>query len=202
MTSRPHHPKLDNPMALFTWMKYRVQVIPNKRHSCWCTKTLALITLASFLLGAESMEVWSSNEVYLTSKPNRQGKGIQVYSASHAFPTRTHQNSNYWADVIFSSGELPPPPTDAPAMRAYEFYSKFGMNLVHNNVSLNLTDLAAVKLNRGREWAYSEADMRNIAQLAAAGIKLHIMYEAYDQPAPPMSNWLEWLKTYLITPYP
>ncbi|HUL97991.1 MAG TPA: N,N-dimethylformamidase beta subunit family domain-containing protein [Mycobacterium sp.] len=38
------------------------------------------------------------------------GNGVYVYGAS-AFPTSTYQSSNYWVDVLFSAGTLPPTAT-------------------------------------------------------------------------------------------
>jgi hypothetical protein len=90
-------------------------------------------------------------------------------------------------------------------MRAYDFYSKWGININMNGMSPSdvLTGLATVRLNRVRTSGdYDESVFLDDAQLAAAGVKLHIMYQNYNAPQVAMSDWLTWLKNDIVIPYP
>jgi methionine-rich copper-binding protein CopC len=43
------------------------------------------------------------------------GNGVYTYGATSAFPTSTYQASNYWVDVVFSTGDTTPPTVTAQA---------------------------------------------------------------------------------------
>jgi hypothetical protein len=100
------------------------------------------------------------------------------------------------------------PPSPAPAvtaMRAYDFYSKFGINTDINTgqtISSILTDLQYLGLYNIRDSIFSEGYATAFAGLAAEGVKLHMDFQGWVNPAPKMSDWLSWLKNHLVVPYP
>lgn len=98
-----------------------------------------------------------------------------------------------------------PTSTSSVAMRASDFYSKFGVDTNINSgetISSILSELQYLGIYNIRDSIYSEGYAQAFAALAAQGVKLHMDFQGWVSPAPAMSDWLGWLKTYLVTPYP
>jgi trimeric autotransporter adhesin len=92
-----------------------------------------------------------------------------------------------------------------PTMRAYNFYSKFGVNTDVNageTISSILIDLEYLGVYNIRDSIFSQGYATAFAPLAAQGVKLHMDFQGWVNPAPSMSDWLGWLQTYLVAPYP
>lgn len=92
-----------------------------------------------------------------------------------------------------------------PTVRAYDFYSKFGVNTNLNagdTTSVILSELQYLGIYNIRDSIYSFGYATSFAELAAQGVKLHMDFQGWVNPAPKMSDWLSWLKTYLVVPYP
>ena len=92
-----------------------------------------------------------------------------------------------------------------PAMRAYDFYSKFGVNTDINSgqtISSIITDLQYIGIYNIRDSIFSQSYAATFASLAAQGVKLHLDFQGWINPAPSMANWLSWIKSYLVVPYP
>jgi hypothetical protein len=114
----------------------------------------------------------------------------------------------FWSNiyhVLFLILGLLPGVAIAQTIRAYDFYSKFGVNTGHRSgetIFSILRDTAYIGILNIRDSIYSESDATALAQLAAAGIKLHMDYQAWKEAGPAMSSWLGWLKTHFVVPYP
>lgn len=91
------------------------------------------------------------------------------------------------------------------ATRAYDFYSKFGVNGnldFGGTVAQELADMNYVGIRKIRSSAYQAKDFQTIAQLAAQGVKQHVDYQASNSmQSAPMQTWLNALKQYIVTPY-
>jgi hypothetical protein len=97
------------------------------------------------------------------------------------------------------------PPPVVSAMRAYDFYSKFGVNTNINSgetISTILSDLQYIGVHNIRDSIFSVGYATAFAGLAGQGVKLHMDFQGWVNPAPRMVDWLGWLKTYLVVPYP
>jgi hypothetical protein len=96
-------------------------------------------------------------------------------------------------------------------MRAFDFYSKFGVNgnLVDGGTVANeLADMNYIGIKNIRSAIYnaSASDANNwasaLALLTAAGVRQHIGIAAgAGIPFNLMSDWINALKTYIVTPY-
>jgi hypothetical protein len=96
---------------------------------------------------------------------------------------------------------VPPPPPPGAAMRAYDFYSKWGTGIYSLDGAPNiLAGLKLTHLNRIRIDTYT--DFSTIAALAKAGVKLHVMFTYYNLPPLSVSSWLAGLKNNVVLPYP
>lgn len=98
-----------------------------------------------------------------------------------------------------------PAPSARPATRAYDFYSKFGVNgNLNSGGSINneLADMTYLGVRNIRESIFNEGYAASFAKLAAAGVKLHLDFQSWTTPAPSMSDWLGWLKNHIVLPYP
>jgi hypothetical protein len=96
-------------------------------------------------------------------------------------------------------------PGCARPMRAHDFYSKFGVNTDINTgqtVESILPELQYLGVYNVRDSIYAASYAQSFAYLAANGVKLHMDFQGWVNPAPSMSSWLGWLKTYLVAPYP
>jgi hypothetical protein len=102
-------------------------------------------------------------------------------------------------------------PPSAPGVRAYDFYSKFGVNGNLDSggtVAHELADMAYVGIPNIRSSAYNANSgdaiswMQANALLSAQGIRQHIdVQAAAGVPFGLMSDWISALKTYIVTPY-
>jgi trimeric autotransporter adhesin len=102
---------------------------------------------------------------------------------------------------------LPPEATGPAAntMRAYDFYSKFGVNTdisTGETISSILVELQYLGVYNLRDSIFSAGYANAFAALAAEGVQLHMDFQGWINPAPAMSDWMGWLKTYLVSPYP
>ena len=97
------------------------------------------------------------------------------------------------------------------AVRAYDFYSKFGVNGnldSGGSVKAELADMNYLGLKNLRSSAYnaspSEAAnwFKTLALLSAQGVRQHIELQARgSRPFNRMSDWIAGLKRYVVTPY-
>jgi hypothetical protein len=99
---------------------------------------------------------------------------------------------------VASSGNLTT--TVTPPMRAFDFYSKWGVNGTNDGPGLIQAGLQTLHMNRVRLPVYN--DYSAAAALAQAGVKLHIMLQWYNTPPIPVSRWLQGLKDNVVTPHP
>jgi hypothetical protein len=109
------------------------------------------------------------------------------------------------------SPPVAPPPAPARAMRAFDFYSKFGVNGnldSGGSVANELTDMNYIGMKNIRSGLpnASASDANDwasaLAQLTAAGVRQQIGVTAgAGIPFNLMSDWINALKTYIVTPY-
>lgn len=86
------------------------------------------------------------------------------------------------------------------AMRAFDFYDKWGVNGTQDGPGWMQTGLNTLHLNRVRLDTYT--DYSTMASLAASGVKILAMMTWYNQPPLSASSWLQGLKNNVITPHP
>ena len=97
-------------------------------------------------------------------------------------------------------------------MRAFDFYSKFGVNGnldSGGSVANELADMAyiGIKNIRGSTFGASQSDANNwfsyISELTAQGVRQHINLQAATGGGPfnSMADWVNALKTYIVLPY-
>ena len=98
------------------------------------------------------------------------------------------------------------------AMRAYDFYSKFGVNGnldSGGSVEDELADMNFIGIMNIREGIPNVTGTSDAAanwfssdsELSAAGVRQHFHIDSPGYPVGPMSDWLSALKTYIVTPY-
>jgi hypothetical protein len=123
--------------------------------------------------------------------------------------TYTSSAAQDWATgiVTFKPGSMPAP----PVVRAFDFYSKLGVNGnldSGGSVTNELADMnyLGIKNIRSSIYGASAADANNWAStdalLSAQGVRQHIDLQAgAGIPFNLMSDWINALKTYIIMPY-
>jgi trimeric autotransporter adhesin len=148
---------------------------------------------------AQRRAKWRSATV-MGRAPRRGRLGIVWFLLAIAAVTSAHR-----ASPLPPASTPTPPLASTATMRAHDFYSKFGANTDINSgqsISSILTDLQYLGVYNIRDSIYSEGHAKAFAGLAARGVKLHIDFQGWRHPAASMSNWLGWLKTYLVVPHP
>jgi hypothetical protein len=130
-----------------------------------------------------------------------------------AFATRKNrQASQYAGELIMAQTLSPAPSSGSAASRAYDFYSKFGVNGnldSGGSVANELADMAYIGIKNIRSVAFgaSASDANNsfsaLALLAAHGVRQHIFLQAATGGAPfnSMADWVNALKTQIVQPY-
>ena len=101
--------------------------------------------------------------------------------------------------------------TGTAASRAYDFYSKFGVNGnldSGGSVSTELADMNYLGIKNVRSSAYNTSAedvtkwFKTLAQLSAQGVRQHIDAQAGGKrPFNSMSNWIDALERYIVAPY-
>src|SRR5947209_14464754 len=89
--------------------------------------------------------------------------------------------------------------TVMPAMRAYDFYSKWGVNGTPDGPGNMFLGLQTTHLKRIRLGVYN--DFSWATTLAQGGVKLHLMMTWYNTPAIPVSQRVQGLKN-IVPTYP
>jgi hypothetical protein len=108
-------------------------------------------------------------------------------------------------------GDASPPSSGAAASRAYDFYSKFGVNGnldSGGSVAAELADMNYLGIKNIRSSAYNaSADdvakwFTELARLSVQGVRQHIDVQARgNMPFNLMSDWIAALKQYVVVPY-
>jgi trimeric autotransporter adhesin len=117
-----------------------------------------------------------------------------------------------WAQSPSGGSPNPGDGGAAPAMRAFDFYSKFGVNGNLDSggtVEEELADMNYIGIYNIREGIPNVAGTSDNAsswfswdsELSAAGVRQHFHMDAPGYPFGAMSDWLSALKTYIVTPY-
>ncbi len=123
-------------------------------------------------------------------------------STSGAYEARFFSN-----DVYTLLASDPFSVTPSAAVRAFDFYSKFGVNTnIHNGETTSriLADLSYIGVNNVRDTSWNGTSYpQTFAVLAAQGVRLHLAYQGQSPTqSVPMADWIAGLKTYLVTPFP
>ena len=130
-----------------------------------------------------------------------------------AFATRKNRQASQSAGELIIAQTLSPAPSlGSAASRAYDFYSKFGVNGnldSGGSVANELADMAHIGIKNIRSSAFgaSASDAKNwfreLTLLAAQGVRQHIFLQAATGGAPfnSMADWVNALKTQIVLPY-
>jgi hypothetical protein len=90
-------------------------------------------------------------------------------------------------------------------MRAYDFYSKIGMNTQlhfgYQTPSQIINELKYLGVSQIRDSLFSASDIPGFEKIMAAGIKQHLELQGWINPAPNATTWLRWIKQ-MVGAYP